>query len=85
MSTLITTTAGADRCCRGLGWRWIQWIMAILTFAAAIGLIVMLPETQYTRKTGQAPTKRQWIDDYRFWPVSGGGPPKQHRHVLTNP
>lgn len=55
--------------------------MAILAFATAIGMMAFLPETQYTRRAGQTLQKRHWVDNLRFWPASGGGPPKVHRQA----
>ncbi|EXJ74239.1 uncharacterized protein A1O5_02535 [Cladophialophora psammophila CBS 110553] len=65
---------------QALGWRWIEWILAIITFGAAVLMIFLLPETQYTRCRRETTTlTRSWKDELRFWPVSGGGPPKEHR------
>ncbi|KIX06196.1 uncharacterized protein Z518_04170 [Rhinocladiella mackenziei CBS 650.93] len=61
-----------------LGWRWVEWILAIITFATAVGLLLFFPETQYTRNFSATRRERSWKDNYRFWPVSGGGKPKDH-------
>ncbi|KAK5421905.1 hypothetical protein LTR06_000162 [Exophiala xenobiotica] len=61
-----------------LGWRWVQWVMAILTFSTSVGLILLLPETQYTNSTSTARSTRSWKDNFRFESVSGGGNPKSH-------
>ncbi len=55
--------------------------MAIVTFATALGRAVMFPETQYTRNEEVVEPRRTWVDKYRFWAVSGGGKPKDHRCV----
>lgn len=62
-----------------LGWRWVQWIMAILSFVTAVALLLFFPETQYLRKEKAADLQRRWLDNFRFWPVSGGGRPKVQR------
>lgn len=80
----IDAAFDAEHCHRSLGWRWIEWIVAILAFSTAIGLVALLPETQYTRKSGQPISERRWMDNYRFWPVSGGGAPKVHRQVALS-
>lgn len=53
--------------------------MAILTFSTSVGIIFLLPETQYTNSTSAARSTRTWKDNFRFEPVSGGGKPKAHR------
>ncbi|OAP63485.1 hypothetical protein AYL99_02712 [Fonsecaea erecta] len=64
---------------QSLGWRWIEWVLAIITFGAAALMLILLPETQYTRHMEETTTLiRSWKDDLRFWPVSGGGRPKEH-------
>jgi hypothetical protein len=57
----------------------VEWILAIITFAAAVAIVVFVPETQYTGGIPETKAERTWKDDLRFWPVSGGGKPKDHR------
>ncbi|EXJ59425.1 uncharacterized protein A1O5_12306 [Cladophialophora psammophila CBS 110553] len=61
-----------------LGWRWTEWIIVILAFSSAAMILLLMPETQYTNNPDRRPRRR--IDDFRFWPVSGGGKRKVHRY-----
>ncbi|KEF55245.1 uncharacterized protein A1O9_08899 [Exophiala aquamarina CBS 119918] len=61
-----------------LGWRWTQWIVAMITFGVATLIFLFVPETQYTRSAGMEKRTRSWKDNFRFWVVSGGGKPKVH-------
>ena len=65
---------------QSLGWRWIEWVCAILSFCSCIMIFVFLPETQYARTAELTHTRqRSLLDGLRFWNVSGGGPPKVKR------
>jgi hypothetical protein len=68
------------RLIRTLGWRWVEWILAIITFGSAVVMLLLVPETQYTGDTPAETPPRSWKDDLRFWPVSGGGTPKERRY-----
>ena len=63
-----------------LGWRWTQWVMAILAFAVAILMFFTLPETQYTADLQFATSKRRLVQEFQFTRVSGGGRAKVHRY-----
>lgn len=59
--------------------------MAISTFASAVILFVLYPETQYTKRAAIDPARRRTLlDNWRFWSVSGGGPHKVSRFVPTS-
>ncbi|ETI25799.1 hypothetical protein G647_02573 [Cladophialophora carrionii CBS 160.54] len=60
-----------------LGWRWVEWILAIITFGTAVLMLLLVPETQYTGNAATGASTRSWKDDLRFWSVSGGGTPKE--------
>ena len=67
----------------GLGWRWIEWVMTILTLSTCLLLFLFFPETQYTRKSAQDhDRKRRLVDNLRFTNVSGGGEPKVNKYAL---
>lgn len=62
------------------GWRWIEWAVAILAFGACLLVFVFFPETQYTRaSTEKHQREATWADNFRVWPVSGGGRAKVDR------
>ena len=63
---------------QSLGWQWTQWFMTILCFVGALLAFFFIPETTYARQAAQEhrQRKRTIIDHFRFWPTSGGGPPK---------
>jgi MFS family permease len=64
---------------RDLGWRWTQWIMAILAFSVAALIFVFFPETQYTADPRTVTEKRLPDQNFTFTRVSGGGQAKVHR------
>ncbi|KEF59711.1 uncharacterized protein A1O9_04557 [Exophiala aquamarina CBS 119918] len=49
-----------------LGWRWTEWVLAILTFGTAIGLALLFPETQYTGDHLGMNPQRTWKDNYNL-------------------
>lgn len=63
-----------------LGWRWTQWIMAILSFSLASIIFCLFPETQYTADISHAVKKRSLAQEIKFTSVSGGGRVKVHRY-----
>jgi MFS family permease len=70
-----------------LGWRWVEWVQAILTLSTCALIAILLPETQYTRRSANAHhRKRRLVDNFRFWPVSGGGEKKveKYAHLLLS-
>lgn len=68
---------------RDLGWRWTQYILAILTFSVAVIIFVFFPETQYTSDLKFAVTTRSLAQQFKFTRVSGGGRAKVHRYTLS--
>ena len=68
-----------------LGWRWTQWIMAIIAFSVALLILVCFPETQYTADLQHASSKRRLAQQFSFTRVSGGGRPKVHRYGFLLP
>lgn len=63
-----------------MGWRWIQWIQAILCFVSCLLMFLFFPETQYTRASvGGHKRKRSLLDNLKFSAVSGGGRRKVQR------
>jgi MFS family permease len=69
-----------------LGWRWIQWIVAILSISTSVLLFLVFPETQYTRDSENLHHRqRNFLDSFRFWPVSGGGRRKVDRYAVASP
>jgi hypothetical protein len=55
--------------------------MAIVSSGVAVLMFFLFPETQFTKHETVMSSKRTWVDEFRFWPVSGGGAPKVHRYV----
>lgn len=65
-----------------LGWRAPSWVMVYTTYGAFIGVLLMMPETSYTRAGRHAPGEvRRALDSLKFWAASGGGPPKVQSKV----
>jgi hypothetical protein len=76
MGSLIGGFITAD-----LGWRWIQWIVAILSLSTSLLLFLFFPETQYTRESDNLHRReRKLVDELRFWAVSGGGKKKVDKY-----
>ena len=67
---------------QNLGWRWVQWVITILSLAIFLLVVLFYPETQYTRNSSVLHCrKRTYVDTLRFWKVSGGGEPKVESFV----
>lgn len=69
----------------GLGWRWIEWVVAIIAFVSFVLVLFFFPETQYTGASTLT-RKRQptMLDSFRLWSVSGGGRSKVDRCAYFN-
>lgn len=75
LGSLMGAYLTADR-----GWRWIEWVVAILSFSTCLLVFFFFPETQYTREsTHQHRRDPTLLDSFRIWPVSGGGRAKVNR------
>ncbi|RFU27153.1 hypothetical protein B7463_g9177, partial [Scytalidium lignicola] len=64
-------------------WRWLQWTSSIISLALAVVLFLCYPETQYNKSREGRVIKRRMIDNFRFWPVSGGGKPKVQSFITA--
>jgi predicted MFS family arabinose efflux permease len=60
-----------------LGFHSPSWVMTGLTYGAFLAIILMMPETSYTRAGDVSEgARRVALDHFKIWPASGGGAPK---------
>lgn len=62
---------------QNLGFRSPSWVMTGMAYGAFLAIVVMMPETSYTRSPSSCNgMKRSTRDHFKIWSASGGGVPK---------